>query len=102
MTFAKLSNRKAQIIRYVCRRDRFKSNFTCRQVRKKVVGVAAIVTVAVGVAVIVGVMVGESLGDGTMRATKPSLAPPPEVGWNTFDVDGKSPDSVSSSGSFSR
>ena len=43
MTFAKLSNRKAQIIRYVCRRDRFKSNFTRRQVRKKVAGVAAIV-----------------------------------------------------------
>ena len=43
MTFAKLSNRKAQIIRYIYRRDRFKSNFTRRQVRKKVVGVAAIV-----------------------------------------------------------
>ena len=43
MTFAKLSNRKAQIIRYVCRRDRLKSNFTRRQVRKKVAGVAAIV-----------------------------------------------------------
>ena len=43
MTLAKLSNRKAQIIRYVCRRDRFKSNCACRQVRKKVVGVAAIV-----------------------------------------------------------
>ncbi len=43
MTFAKLSNSKAQIIRYVCWRDRFKSNFTRRQVRKKVVGVAAVI-----------------------------------------------------------
>jgi hypothetical protein len=43
MTLAKLSNRKAQIIRYVCRRDRFKNNFACRQVRKKEAGVAAIV-----------------------------------------------------------
>ena len=43
MTFAKLSNSKAQIVRYVCWRDRFKSNFAGRQVRKKVAGVAAIV-----------------------------------------------------------
>jgi len=43
MTFAKLSNRKAQIIRYVCRCDRFDSNFARCQLRKKVVGVAAIV-----------------------------------------------------------
>lgn len=43
MTFAKLSNRKAQILRYFCRRDRFKSNLARRQVRKKVAGVAAIV-----------------------------------------------------------
>ena len=43
MTLAKLSNRQVQIIRYVCRRDRFKSNFACRQVRKNVAGVAAIV-----------------------------------------------------------
>ena len=43
MTFVKLSNRKAQILRYFCRRDRFKSNLARRQVRKKVAGVAAIV-----------------------------------------------------------
>ena len=43
MTFAKLSNRKAQIIRYVCRRDRFKSDFACRHVRKKVACIAAVV-----------------------------------------------------------
>ncbi len=43
MTLAKLPNRKAQIIRYVYRRDRFKSNIARRQVRKKVIGVAAIV-----------------------------------------------------------
>ena len=43
MAFAKLSNRKAQIIRYFCRRDRFKSNFARCQVRKKEAGVAAIV-----------------------------------------------------------
>ena len=43
MTFVKLPNRKAQISRHVGRRDRFKSNFACLQVRKKVAGVAAIV-----------------------------------------------------------
>jgi hypothetical protein len=43
MTFAKLPNRKAQIIRHVCWRDRFKSDFACRQVRKKVAGIAAVV-----------------------------------------------------------
>jgi hypothetical protein len=43
MTLAKLSNRKAQISRYVGRRDRFESNFAFRQIRKKVVGIAAIV-----------------------------------------------------------
>ena len=43
MTLAKLSKRKAQIIRYVCRRDRFKSDSACRQVRKKVAGIAAVV-----------------------------------------------------------
>jgi hypothetical protein len=31
------------VIRYVCRRDRFKSNFTRRQVRKKVTAIAATV-----------------------------------------------------------
>lgn len=43
MTLAKLSNRKAQIVRYVCWRGRFKSNSAGRQVLKKVAGVAAIV-----------------------------------------------------------
>ena len=43
MTLAKLLNRKAQIIRYVCRRDRFKSDLACRQVPKKVAGIAAVV-----------------------------------------------------------
>lgn len=43
MTLVKLPNRKAQIIRYVCRRDRFKSNLAYRQVQKKVAGIAAVV-----------------------------------------------------------
>lgn len=43
MTLAKLSNRKPQISRYVGPRDCFESNFAYRQIRKKVVGVAAIV-----------------------------------------------------------
>jgi hypothetical protein len=43
MTLAKLPNRKAQISRYVGRRGRFKGNFACRQILKKVAGVAAIV-----------------------------------------------------------
>jgi len=43
MTLAKLSNRKAQIVRYVCRRDRFENNFARLQVRKKEACVAAIV-----------------------------------------------------------
>jgi hypothetical protein len=43
MTLTKLSNRKAQISRYVGRRDLFERNCACRQIRKKIVSVAAIV-----------------------------------------------------------
>jgi len=43
MTLAKLSDRKPQISCYVGRRDLFERNCACRQIRKKVVSVAAIV-----------------------------------------------------------
>ena len=43
MALAKLSNREAQIIRYLCRRHRFKGNLLLRQVVKKVIGIAAVV-----------------------------------------------------------
>jgi hypothetical protein len=39
---AKLSNREAQIVRHLGRRDRFKRDLARREVGKKVIGIAAV------------------------------------------------------------
>lgn len=43
MTFSKLPNRKAQIIRHLRRRHRLNSNFSFCQIRKESIGIAAVI-----------------------------------------------------------